>query len=68
MSYKSDIEIAQESTPLKITEVAKIAGIPEEYLEQYGITVVRIPNNEVNQNFTGVCEYIDNYINSFSAK
>lgn len=36
-----------------------------EYLEQYGITVVRIPNNEVNQNFTGVCEYIDNYINSF---
>ncbi len=28
-------------------------------LEQYGITVVRIPNNQVNQNFTGVCEYID---------
>ena len=29
------------------------------YLEQYGIRVLRIPNNEVNQNFRGVCEYID---------
>ncbi len=28
-------------------------------LEQYGITVVRIPNNQINQNFAGVCEYID---------
>ena len=30
-----------------------------EYLKQFGITVLRVPNNEVNQNFTGVCEYID---------
>ena len=30
-----------------------------DYLEQYGIRVLRIPNNEVNQNFSGVCEYID---------
>ena len=29
------------------------------YLKQYGIQVLRIPNNEVNQNFSGVCEYID---------
>ena len=29
------------------------------FLEQYGITVLRIPNNEVNQNFEGVCRYID---------
>ena len=29
------------------------------YLEQYGVRVLRIPNNEVNQNFLGVCEYID---------
>ena len=28
-------------------------------LEQYGVRVLRIPNNEVNQNFPGVCEYID---------
>ena len=29
------------------------------YLEQYGVRVLRIPNNEVNQNFSGVCEYIE---------
>ena len=29
------------------------------FLEGYGLKVVRIPNNEVNQNFHGVCEYID---------
>ena len=32
------------------------------YLEQYGIKVIRIPNNEVNRNFKGVCEYIDNIV------
>ena len=36
MSVKSDIEIAQESTPLKITEVAKSCGIDDKYIEQYG--------------------------------
>ena len=29
------------------------------YLEQFGIQVLRIPNNEVMRNFSGVCEYID---------
>jgi len=29
------------------------------YLESLGLTVLRIPNNEVNHNFSGVCEYID---------
>jgi len=29
------------------------------FLEGYGLTVIRIPNNEVYQNFSGVCEYID---------
>ena len=33
------------------------------YLENYGLTVIRIPNNEVNRNFSGVCEYIDHFIN-----
>ena len=32
------------------------------FLKQYGITVIRIPNNEINNNFTGVCEYIDNFV------
>ena len=32
------------------------------FLEKYGLTVIRIPNNEVNRNFNGVCEYIDNEV------
>ena len=31
-------------------------------LQKRGLLVVRIPNNEVNQNFRGVCEYIDRYV------
>ena len=29
------------------------------FLEGYGLKVIRIPNNEVNRNFTGVCEYLE---------
>ena len=36
MNIKSDIEIAQEHTPKKITEVAATAGIDEKFLELYG--------------------------------
>ena len=32
------------------------------YLEQYGLTVIRIPNNEINYNFDGVCEYLDDIV------
>ena len=36
--------------------------IRQEHLKNRGLTVIRIPNNEVNQNFRGVCEYIDRCI------
>ncbi len=29
------------------------------FLENYGLKVIRIPNNEVSSNFLGVCTYID---------
>ncbi len=29
------------------------------FLEGYGLTILRIPNNEISRNFPGVCEYID---------
>lgn len=29
------------------------------FLKTYGLTVIRIPNNEVSGNFPGVCEYIN---------
>ena len=33
--------------------------IRTEKIEKRNLTVVRIPNNEVNRNFEGVCQYID---------
>ena len=33
-----------------------------EYLENFGVTVLRVANNEVMQNFRGVCEYIDQLV------
>ncbi len=36
MAYLSDIEIAQQCKMQPITDIAKKAGIPEDYLEQYG--------------------------------
>ena len=36
MAYLTDIEIAQSTKMQPITEIAKVAGVEEEYLEQYG--------------------------------
>ena len=36
MAYLSDIEIAQACRMRKITEIARLAGIEDQYLEQYG--------------------------------
>ena len=35
-----------------------------EFLEAHGLTVVRIPNNEINDNFQGVCEYLDKLLSA----
>lgn len=32
------------------------------FLKIYGLTVIRVPNNEVSSNFSGVCEYIDTVV------
>lgn len=34
------------------------------HLESLGLKVIRIPNNEVNNNFKGVCEFIDAEVKS----
>ena len=36
--------------------------IISEIIEQINLTVIRIPNNEVNRNFEGVCQYIDDAV------
>ncbi|MEF9939201.1 MAG: formate--tetrahydrofolate ligase [Clostridium sp.] len=50
MEIKSDIEIAQESTPLNIREIAKTAGVDEKYLEQYGNYKAKVHYNLLKEN------------------
>ena len=45
MSYKSDIEIAQECKISHITEIAESAGIDNKYVEQYGNYKAKIDYN-----------------------
>ncbi len=33
-----------------------------EFLEQYGLKIIRIPNGEINTNFEGICRYLDKQI------
>ena len=33
-----------------------------EYLESFGLTIIRIPNNEISTNFDNVCLYIDKVV------
>jgi len=49
MAFKSDIEIAQESTMLPVLDVAKELGIPEDYLESYGKYKAKVDYNLLNQ-------------------
>ena len=49
MSYKSDIEIAQETTMAPITEIAKAAGVDDKYLEQYGKYKAKVDYNLLNE-------------------
>ena len=37
--------------------------IRTEKIEKRNLTVIRIPNNEINRNFEGVCQYIDVLVN-----
>lgn len=50
MEFKSDIEIAQECEKKRITEIAKIAGIDEKYLEQYGNYKAKVDYSFLKEN------------------
>lgn len=49
MEYLTDIEIAQNCKMKKITEIAKVAGIDEKYLEQYGNYKAKIDLSLLNE-------------------
>lgn len=35
------------------------------FLENYNLKVIRIPNWEINENFNGVCEYLNELLSEF---
>ena len=43
-------------------EIKRYDAERTDFLEQYGLKVIRIVNTEVNRNFKGVCEYIDKIV------
>lgn len=49
MEYKTDIQIAQETVPLRITEIAKNCDIDEKYIEQYGNYKAKIDLSLLNE-------------------
>lgn len=49
MTFKSDIQIAQENTPEKITVIAEKAGIDEKYVELYGNYKAKIDYNLLSE-------------------
>ena len=50
-----ELDGSQHYDPKKIEK----DRVRTEFLEGCGLTVLRIPNNAVSQNFSGVCEAID---------
>ena len=52
MELKTDIEIAGEVEPVKITELARSCGIDEKYVEQYGNYKAKIDYNMLKEKET----------------
>ena len=48
MGFKSDIEIAQEATPLHIREIAAKVGLTEDNIEYYGKYKAKVDSNLLN--------------------
>lgn len=59
--YCADAKLVVELDGSQHFEDENIAKDAErtEFLQQYGVQVLRVANCDVNQNFRGVCEYID---------
>ena len=58
----SDDEYMKLSDEVEREQIIVEDKIRTERIEQRNLTVIRIPNNEVNRNFEGVCQYIDNAV------
>ena len=59
--YSAEAKIVIELDGSQHYEASEIQRDAERtaFLEEYGLSVIPVPNNEVSRNFRGVCEYID---------
>jgi len=55
-----ELDGSQHYRPTRLLKDA----IRTEHLESRGLTVLRIPNNAVKENFRGVCDYITAFVNN----
>ena len=58
-SAEANLVIELDGSQHYEVENAQKDAVRTTFLEGYGLTVIRIPNNEVFRNFCGVCAYID---------
>ena len=58
-SAEANLVIELDGSQHYEVENAQKDAVRTAFLEGYGLTVIRIPNNEVFRNFCGVCAYID---------
>ncbi len=56
---KANIVVELDGSQHYEPEEAEKDAARTQFLEEYGLTILRIPNNAIWQNFSGVCEYID---------
>ena len=58
-SAKAKLVIELDGSGHYTKEGKEYDAIRTAFLEEYGLTVVRVPNTQINNNFEGVCKCID---------
>ena len=59
---KANVIIELDGSGHYTNEGVKSDAERTEFLEKYGLKILRIANNELTKNFKGVCEYIDEFV------
>lgn len=62
--FKAKLAVELDGSQHYREDEKKKDRIRTENLNDLDLTVIRIPNNEVSENFAGVCEYIDSFVRS----
>lgn len=66
--YKAKLIIELDGSQHYTDEGKRQDAYRTEVLEGFDLKVIRIPNNAVDNNFRGVCDYIDNIVKEELAK